>query len=160
LWTIWYRVDLAYYILDILVITKFTTTKAEWPEQAALLKKIRKTVFVIEQGVSSEIEWDGRDHLCQHVIAYSMNNDAIGTGRMLPNGHIGRIAVLAAWRGKGVGGAILKSLIELARETENNKVYLNSQTRAIDFYRKFSFKPQGQVFMEAGIPHQTMSLKL
>ncbi|MCP3675822.1 MAG: GNAT family N-acetyltransferase [Gammaproteobacteria bacterium] len=134
----------------------YSILKANWPDQADKLKKIRESVFVIEQSVSSEIEWDGRDHLCQHVIAYSNTEQPIGTGRILPSGHIGRIAVNVAWRGKGVGSAILKALIKLATDS----VYLNSQTHAIPFYQKFDFVPEGKVFMEAGIPHQKMTLKL
>ncbi len=136
--------------------TDYSIIKAIWPEQADELKSIRESVFVIEQGVSSEIEWDGKDHLCQHVIAYSNTEQPIGTGRILPSGHIGRIAVNASWRGKGVGSAILKALIKLATDS----VYLNSQTHAIPFYQQFDFVPEGDVFMEADIPHQKMILKL
>ena len=138
--------------------SEFSITKASWPEQSEILFKLRERVFVIEQGVAPDIEWDGRDHLCQHAIAYSNNNKPIGTGRILPSGHIGRIAVRAKWRGKGVGGAILQYLIELARDASADKVYLNSQTQAIAFYRRFGFIPEGKVFMEAGIPHQRMTL--
>ena len=110
----------------------YSIIKASWPEQSDVLKSIRESVFVIEQGVSSEIEWDGRDHLCQHVIAYSNTEHPIGTGRILPSGHIGRIAVNASWRGKGVGSAILKALINLAKEnlkgSNIDSVYLNAQT--------------------------------
>lgn len=142
---------------------EYSTIKANWPEQADVLKSIRESVFVNEQGVSSDIEWDGRDHLCQHIIAYSNTEQPIGTGRILPSGHIGRIAVNASWRGKGVGSAILIALINLARErfegTNTDSVYLNSQTHAIPFYRQFDFEPEGTIFMEADIPHQKMTLR-
>ena len=143
--------------------TEYLIVKASWPEQSDLLKSIRESVFVIEQGVSPDIEWDGRDHLCQHVIAFTNTEQAVGTGRILPSGHIGRIAVKAPYRGKGVGGAILEKLITLAKENVSNNaiksVYLNSQTHAIPFYQRFGFIPEGNVFMEAGIPHQKMTLK-
>ena len=149
--------------LEVLMSTDYSIIKANWPEQADVLKSIRESVFVIEQGVSSEIEWDGRDHLCQHVIAYSNTEQPIGTGRILPSGHIGRIAVIASWRGKEVGSAILKALINLAEENsdDNNidNVYLNSQTHAIPFYQRFGFVSEGDIFIEAEIPHQKMILR-
>ncbi len=133
-------------------------SKANWPDQQDILFSLRENVFVIEQGVAPDIEWDGRDHLCQHVIATSSDEQPIGTGRILPNGHIGRIAVIVQWRGRGVGNAILDLLIKIARNNNIEQVFLNSQTHAMDFYSKFGFSPTGKVFMEAGIPHQKMIL--
>ena len=141
------------------VVTDFSIMLAKWPEQAELLRKLRESVFVIEQGVDAAIEWDGKDNLCQHLIAFSADNQPIATGRMLPDGHIGRIAVIPSWRGKGVGAAILENLIALARNADAEMVYLNSQTHALAFYQRFSFIAEGEVYMEAGIPHQRMTLK-
>lgn len=138
--------------------TEFSIRQAVWPDDSELMRELRTKVFVLEQGVDKNIEWDGRDHLCQHVIAYSTASEPVGTGRILPSGHIGRIAVLPSWRGKGVGSAILESLISIARNTDADKVYLNSQVRAINFYRRYDFIAEGPVFMEAGIPHQRMNL--
>lgn len=132
--------------------------KAVWPDDAETLRKIREAVFVIEQGVSSKIEWDGLDHLCQHSIAYNSYNEPIGTGRIKTSGHIGRISVLSKWRSQGVGKAIIKHLIQMAEESGLDAVYLNAQIRALDFYRRQNFKAEGPVFMEAGIPHQRMRL--
>jgi len=139
--------------------TDFYIVTATWPEQSELLRSIREIVFVIEQGVAASIEWDGNDHLCQHVIAFSGDDKAIGTGRLLPDGHIGRIAVIAAWRGKGVGAAMLEKLITLAKDAGAKKVYLNSQTHALKFYQRFAFVAEGDVYMEAGIEHQRMTLE-
>ncbi len=139
--------------------TDFYIDNANWPEQSELLRSIRETVFVIEQGVAATIEWDGKDHLCQHVIAFSADDKAIGTGRLLPDGHIGRIAVIAAWRGKGVGAAMLEKLITLVKDAGAKRVYLNSQTHALEFYQRFAFVAEGDVYMEAGIPHQRMILE-
>lgn len=141
----------------------FNVSRTLWPEQDIVEQKnmifsIREQVFVIEQSVDPDIEWDGRDHLCKHVLAYSSNNQPIGTGRILPGGHIGRIAVIASWRDKGVGSAILKELISIAKDEGYKRIYLNSQTHAIVFYQYFGFVADGEVFMEANIEHQKMTL--
>lgn len=137
--------------------TGFTIEQSIWPDNAKLIQQLRETVFVIEQGVDKKIEWDGRDDQCLHVIAFSDSNVPIATGRILPSGHIGRIAVLSVWRNKGVGAGILKKLIEVAQSSNLTKVYLNSQTHALEFYQRFGFISEGPVFMEAGIPHQRMT---
>ena len=137
--------------------TSFTIDQSVWPQNAELIQQLREAVFVIEQGVDKNIEWDGRDEQCLHAIAFSDSNIPIATGRILPSGHIGRIAVLAAWRDKGVGSGILKKLIDIAQASSLIKVYLNSQTHALAFYSRFGFISEGPVFMEAGIPHQRMT---
>ena len=136
---------------------EFTIEQSVWPDNAELIKQVREVVFVIEQCVDKKIEWDGRDAQCLHAIAFSSSNQAIATGRILPSGHIGRIAVLAAWRNKGVGTGILNKLIEIAQSSNHEKIYLNSQTHALAFYQRFGFIAEGPVFMEAGIPHQRMT---
>ncbi len=143
----------------------FIVSRALWPQQDDTKQKkiifsIREQVFVIEQSVDADIEWDGRDHLCRHVIAFTKDELPIGTGRLLPGGHIGRIAVIRSWRNKGVGSAILKQLISIAIDEGVDSVYLNSQTQAMEFYRRLNFVPDGEVFMEAGIQHQKMILVL
>lgn len=137
---------------------QYTLIRAVWSEHKEQIKNVRKTVFVIEQGIDPEIEWDGRDHLCQHVIAFSPSGEPIATGRLLPSGHAGRMSVLPSWRRKGIGGAILLKLVSIAQEGHLQQVYLNSQVRASDFYHKLNFVPEGPIFMEAGIPHQRMRL--
>ncbi len=143
----------------------FIVSRALWPQQddteeKKIIFSIREQVFVIEQSVDADIEWDGRDHLCRHVIAFSKDKLPIGTGRILPGGHIGRIAVIASWRDKGVGSAILKQLITIASDEGVESVYLNSQTQAMAFYHQFDFVPDGEIFIEAGIQHQKMILVL
>lgn len=138
---------------------EFSIIHSIWPENAEAIRKLRKIVFIIEQGVDPKIEWDGRDHLCQHAIAITNAGEEIATGRILPTGHIGRIAVLANWRGKGVGSAILKKLMMIAEDGQFPKVYLNSQTHALAFYQRFGFITEGPFFMEAGILHQRMIYK-
>ncbi len=140
--------------------TSFTTREANWQEEEQLIYQIRLTVFVIEQGVSQSIEWDGVDDSCRHAISVSEDGNSIGTGRIKQSGHIGRIAVIKAWRGKGVGTALLNQLINIAKDSQLPKVYLNSQTHASNFYSQHNFIAEGPIFMEAGIPHQRMSLNL
>jgi predicted GNAT family N-acyltransferase len=89
-------------------------------------------------------------------LASGPDNEPLGTGRLLPDGHIGRMAVLAAWRGKGVGTALLYHLLEAARQRGMSQLALNAQTSAVPFYRRFGFIPEGGEFVEAGIPHVRM----
>ncbi|MCX7149391.1 MAG: GNAT family N-acetyltransferase [Rhodocyclales bacterium] len=117
---------------------------------------MRETVFVEEQKVPTEIECDEHDAVSCHVIAKSSDGNAIGTGRLLPDGHVGRMAVLAGWRGTGVGRALLECLLEEAGRSGQRHLVLNAQTHACGFYRCFGFVEDGPEFMEAGIQHQTM----
>lgn len=120
------------------------------------LRAVRETVFVQEQQVPIEEEWDALDPLCQHVIARDQNRLPIGTGRLTPERRIGRMAVLADWRGQGVGEAMLAALIEQARNLGWPAVSLNAQVSAEDFYARHGFIPHGERFYEAGIEHQSM----
>lgn len=133
---------------------------AHWPADAATLKSIRHDIFVVEQRVPADIEWDGVDGECRHAIAEDAAGAAIGCGRLLPDGHIGRMAVRREWRGQGVGGALLERLIALARELGYFYVALNAQTHALPFYARFGFTPRGAEYEEAGIPHRAMERPL
>lgn len=125
-----------------------------------MLYAIRNEVFVLEQKVPQDLEWDGQDAMCRHAIAETATGEAIGCGRLLPDGHIGRMAVRREWRGRGVGGALLQHLIDVAAQNGHASVVLNAQTHAGGFYRQFGFEPIGDEFMEAGIAHQTMRRSL
>ena len=131
-----------------------------WHAHRAELQAIRRAVFVEEQRVPEELEWDEIDAQCQHVLAFSPDGIPIGTGRLLPDGHIGRMAVLKGWRGRGVGCATLRFLIGLAREKSLGAVRLHAQTHALGFYARHGFTDIGDEFMEAGIPHRAMVLQL
>ena len=131
-----------------------------WDAARAQASPIRFTVFVEEQRVPVEIEWDDQDEKSIHALAYDKQGTAIATGRLLPDGHIGRMAVLKEWRGKGVGAAILRRLIGVARERGDQEIELFAQTHAIEFYRRHGFVEQGEIFEEAGIPHQAMRKRL
>jgi predicted GNAT family N-acyltransferase len=140
-------------------IVEFGVEDGAWAEIAEQARQVRDAVFVAEQKVPRAIEWDEHDAVSRHVIARDADGGAIGTGRLLPHGnpgHIGRMAVLADWRGKGVGRALLERLLELAAASHMQHLALHAQTQAGGFYRRFGFVEDGPEFMEAGIPHRTM----
>lgn len=129
---------------------------------------IRHAVFCIEQSIPEEQEWDEMDEASQHAVAYGASGQPIGTGRLLPNACIGRMAVLKSHRKMGVGGTILESLIKTRRHLLqlNNSpkldtcVRLHAQVRVEGFYRHHGFETSGPIFMEAGIPHVLMCRNL
>ena len=138
----------------------FAVRVLSWSDALSFARRVREAVFVIEQAVPKELEWDEWDERSDHAVAFGTGNEAIATGRLLADGRIGRMAVLRAWRGKGVGTAILRALIERARERGIALVRLHAQTHALGFYRAFGFSERGEVFYEAGIPHLEMALDL
>jgi predicted GNAT family N-acyltransferase len=127
----------------------------DWNAARAEASRIRLAVFVEEQRVPPEIEMDDKDAVCVHALAYAQGR-AVGTGRLLPDGHIGRMAVLKENRSLGVGSAILERLVEEARRRGMKEIVLSAQTHALGFYRRHGFMAAGEVFEEAGIPHQEM----
>ena len=131
----------------------------EWSKAREEASRIRFTVFVEEQGVPREIEIDDRDADCVHAIA-RLAGRAVGTGRLLPDAHIGRMAVLKEARGGGVGGLLLESLVARARERGDREVVLSAQVHAIPFYARHGFAAFGPAYEEAGIPHQDMRRSL
>jgi predicted GNAT family N-acyltransferase len=135
----------------------FTVKPVYWNASEKVLRALRTAVFVEEQGVPAELEWDGLDEHAYHVIAYDPERQPIGTGRLLQTGHIGRIAVVKDWRGKGVGKAVLGMLLVIANKMGYEEVKLHAQTRVLDFYVRRGFAAQGEEFMEAGIPHVLMT---
>ncbi len=133
---------------------------ADWDADREAIRQIREQVFVEEQSVPREIEWDGLDHECVHVIAESANRDPVGTGRLHRSGKIGRMAVLRPYRGQQVGTTILSCLLEAARSQGIATVYLHAQRRALAFYAAFGFLEEGDEFEEAGIPHRLMKRRV
>lgn len=120
------------------------------------LRAVREPVFIVEQGVPTEVELDELDPHCRHVLARDGEGRAIGTGRLTPQRSIGRLAVLPDWRGKGVGAALLQALVDLARSLGHPVVELHAQVDAIGFYENFAFECVGPEYVEAGIRHRTM----
>ncbi len=138
----------------------FTVHLVSWHDGEPLLRGIREAVFVREQGVPEALEWDGLDEGCRHALALSLSGEAIGCGRMLSNGHIGRIAVLPQWRKRKVGTAIMEALLSEARMRGYVQVDVDAQTYAIPFYHTFGFIEEGEEFLDAGLPHKKMKLRL
>lgn len=134
----------------------FALRVVDWAEGEPRLRAVRIAVFVIEQNIPEELEWDEFDAASVHALAEDDAGTPIGCGRLLPDGHIGRMAVLSDWRGRGVGAALLVKLIDLARARGDERVRLHAQTQAMPFYAKFGFAPVGAEFSEAGIAHWTM----
>ena len=128
----------------------------DWARAEAQVMPVRMAVFVVEQGVPEDIERDAFDAVSRHAIARDEAGAVMATGRLLPDGHIGRMAVAAPLRGKGVGGAVLEALVAEAARTGLAEVALNAQVHALAFYRRHGFVEYGDVFMEAGIPHRAM----
>ncbi len=131
-----------------------------WPDAEAEAMCVRDAVFVVEQGVPPEIERDEWDQRSDHALAFDRAGRVVGTGRLLPDGHIGRMAVLPEWRGSGIGGRILGALVARAQERGMKRVVLNAQTHAVPFYVRHGFAASGDEFMEAGIPHVTMAREI
>jgi predicted GNAT family N-acyltransferase len=144
------------------VCNPVTVSLCDWndPAQHAALRAVRGEVFQREQGVPEELEWDDPDAVAVHVLARDTFGNAIGCGRLLPDGHIGRVAVLRHWRGKGVGTEIMQVLIAVARESSHDELHLNAQTQAVPFYERLGFRAQGEEFLDAGIPHRYMYRRL
>jgi predicted GNAT family N-acyltransferase len=139
---------------------RFTVRILDWADARPLARPIREEVFVREQKVPLEIEWDEWDERSDHAVARAAEGRAIGTGRLLPDGQIGRMAVLKDWRGKGVGAALLLALLDRARDRAMPRALLHAQVQAAGFYRRFGFSERGGEFVEAGIPHVKMALEL
>ena len=126
-----------------------------WGVDRPSLQQVRRRVFVVEQEVPESEEWDDEDPLSVHVLA-TLNREPVGTGRLTPAGKVGRMAVLSEVRGRGVGSAILRLLVDEALHRGLVELRLNAQVRAIPFYERHGFAAEGPVFMEAGIPHRVM----
>ncbi len=140
------------------VAPRFAVRRVDWATAGDDLRAVRRAVFIVEQCIPEELEWDEFDPVCPHVLALDTSTAAaIGCGRLLPDGHVGRLAVLGPWRDKGVGSALLRELMDFARARGHARVLLNSQTQAMPFYARHGFAPVGVEFFEAGIPHQKMA---
>ena len=136
----------------------FTIRRADWGTDREALRSVRLAVFVREQGVPEELEWDSDDAGAVHLLGLSAEGAPIATARLLPSGQIGRMAVLPQWRGRGVGTALLREVLRLAIARGEPLPFLNAQVSALSFYERQCLVGVGEVFEEAGIPHRRMVL--
>lgn len=140
----------------------FTVAIADWANEddRDACRAVREQVFIVEQKVREEDEWDEFDERSRHVLASDAAGNAIGTGRLTPNAMIGRMAVLRDWRGREVGAMMLHALLEQARALHYPVIELHAQTQAVPFYERFGFERHGDEFVECEIPHVHMRLEL
>jgi predicted GNAT family N-acyltransferase len=141
-------------------MAEFSVRLTDWRRDRVRLAEVRRAVFVDEQGVPEVLEWDADDAGALHLLATDAEGRAIGCARILPDGHIGRMAVVKPWRGLGVGGALLAVALEAARAAGHRTVRLSAQTHAAAFYAGAGFVAEGEQYLEAGIPHVAMRLDL
>ncbi len=132
----------------------------DWAALGADAAKLRTAVFVQEQGIPLELEWDDADSTALHAVAYNGLGQGVATGRLVKHAggvsKIGRMAVHRALRGSGVGQQVLQSLMDVASQRGDAQVMLHAQRSAVGFYQRQGFKPRGQPFDEAGIAHIEM----
>jgi len=134
----------------------FNIAQVSWQTHAPQLRAVREAVFINEQKVPVELEWDGLDAAAQHLLALNAAGDAIGCARLLGDGSIGRMAVLKPWRGLGVGAALLTAAIDYYQQQAQPVITLSAQVQAIAFYEQFGFKVCSEAYMDAGILHRDM----
>lgn len=132
---------------------------ADWLTDKDKLAQIRRLVFIEEQNVPEELEWDEFDDISIHFLV-TQDDQLIACARLKPDGQIGRMAVLASHRNQGTGSSLLKFVLQQAVKTKLDKVYLHAQETAISFYEKHGFTAVGDIFYEANIPHREMLKKI
>ncbi|MEE4892380.1 GNAT family N-acetyltransferase [Pseudomonas alliivorans] len=136
-------------------MNKVTVSVADWQRKNADIRRIRDAVFIAEQSVPPELEWDSEDMDAVHFLA-SEGDYPIGTARLLQDGEIGRLSVLKDWRGLKVGEALLTAAINEAEKRGLKEQKLSAQVQAIAFYERFGFTVVSDEFLEAGLPHVDM----
>lgn len=135
----------------------FRVQSGHWDKLEQDAKFIRKQVFIIEQNIPEEEEWDDQDMISDHFVVYDQDQP-IATARLLQNNSVGRVAVLKTYRGQGIGRMIMLKIIQLAHQQDRTFLQLSSQVHAISFYEKLGFSIQGDAYDECGIPHIKMQL--
>jgi len=140
----------------------YSIVQTTWQKDATVLSRLRRSVFIEEQQVPEALEWDGMDESAVHILAWDLGANAIGCARLLPDeGYkLGRMAVLADYRGQGIGMALLQAGLEYAAAANWPHINISSQEHAIGFYFKAGFVLTGNAYMDAGIPHRDMCLYL
>lgn len=138
----------------------FLLELASWHADRDALERVRRLVFIEEQGFTDEEEWDDQEEQSLHALATTMNGDPIGTARLTPDGQFGRLAVLPAWRGAGVGHALVRMLLDAARARGDKRVVLGAQSSATGFYERLGFVAGAASYVEGGIEHIRMQVDL
>jgi predicted GNAT family N-acyltransferase len=147
-------------LLPTMNIPDYRIEPADYRSDYDDIRTVREAVFVTEQNIPAEEEFDTLDAQCRHVLARDAEHRPIGTARLTPDYRIGRIAVLPEWRKQGVGKALLLDLIDKAHKLGATEVHINAQLAVLSWYEKFGFSRYGDTFTEGGIPHQAMRLAL
>jgi predicted GNAT family N-acyltransferase len=128
---------------------------ADWHRDYSKIHRVRESVFVAEQAVAPEQEWDSEDETAIHFLA-EQGDFALGTARLLPDGYVGRLSVLKDWRGLRVGDALMQAVIAQAHSRGIRELKLTAQVHATAFYQRFGFEVVSDEFLEAGLPHVDM----
>ncbi|WP_397452473.1 GNAT family N-acetyltransferase [Pseudomonas sp. NA-150] len=136
-------------------MNKIHVRVADWQKDNADIRRIREAVFIVEQCVPPELEWDAEDPSAMHFLAFE-GDFPIGTARLLPHGEIGRLSVLKDWRGLKVGDALMDAIITQAEAKGLKQQRLSAQVQATRFYERLGFTIVSGEFLEAGIPHVDM----
>lgn len=137
----------------------FSVKQGSWDQLQQDAKLIRELVFISEQNIPEQDEWDDQDAISQHFVVYDQNQP-IATARLLANNSVGRVAVLKPYRGQGIGRLIMLEIIAYAQAQKRPSLQLSSQVHAISFYEKLGFSIQGDEYDECGIPHIEMVMPI
>ncbi|MGB5886219.1 MAG: GNAT family N-acetyltransferase [Acinetobacter venetianus] len=137
----------------------FSVKQGSWDQLQQDAKLIRELVFISEQNITEQDEWDDQDAISQHFVVYEQKQP-IATARLLVNNSVGRVAVLKTYRGQGIGRLIMLEIIAYAQAQKRPSLQLSSQVHAISFYEKLGFSIQGDEYDECGIPHIEMVMPI
>jgi len=140
-------------------MTRIKVVNTTWEQDRVSLKEIRETVFVHEQGVSKDLEWDNKDTQAEHFIAY-YDGDVVGCARLTDNKKVGRMAVLPAFRNHGVGRELLDHINRHASQRRYTRLELSAQCHAYEFYRRSGYEASSLPYEDANIPHIDMERRV
>jgi len=141
-------------------MANFYIKQVTWASHEAELRLIREQVFIVEQHVPVWVEWDSYDATAIHLLAFDEKHQPIACTRILQTGRVGRMAVFKAWRGVGVGKALLLKAVEICKKSNFKQVILSSQTHAVAFYEKAGFEVISEAYIDVNIWHVDMQLVL
>ena len=140
-------------------MSEFTVVVGDWHSLQQHAQHIRELIFILEQDIAPEDEWDDQDPISTHFVVYDADQP-IATARLLSNDHVGRVAVLKEYRSKGIGKLVMQEIIALAKQQQRKELILSSQVHATQFYSGLGFAVQGESYLDCGIPHVDMVMTL